>query len=314
MPQFRLLHASDLHFARVPHQIGIPEVFHGFGGGKWAPVSSQSNSRAEALADFVHANSQGPDVIVISGDLAATGDPADLRAARRYLTAPAVDDCFSAQHQPTLQAAGKPVVLIPGNHDRFRRFHFPGGTNFDRAFGDFWGARQGVQCLWVKQRGEVTLALVGVDFTLRASDLGGGFHAGFLVGFLGQGRVYRHRLRALRQVTHSVRRQYPGCAVVWVMHFEPETRSPLLALLDDYLLANLLTREPVAAILCGHSHRSNASKQWMSTPVFVCGTTTQHRSRSGNSFFVLDFTLQPGYPTTIACREYRYDARQARFV
>jgi 3',5'-cyclic AMP phosphodiesterase CpdA len=314
MPVFRLLHASDLHLGRIPGQIGFPDAVRGLGGGSWAPVSSHSRSCTDALADFVYANGAGLDVIVLSGDLATTGDPADLRAARRYITAPAVSGAVSTWNRPTLQAAQKPIVWIPGNHDRFRRFHFPGGTNFDRAFGDCWRARQGAQCLWVGKREEATLVLLGVDFTLRASDLGGGLHFGFLLGFLGQGRVYPRRLQALRRETQHARRRFPGCAVVWVLHFEPDSPHSFLALLDDHLLANALTQEAVAAVLCGHTHRSDVAKRFANTPVFVCGTTTQHAAPFGNGFLLLEFTVQPGQPTTITCRDYRYDAVTGRFA
>jgi 3',5'-cyclic AMP phosphodiesterase CpdA len=318
MPLFRLLHGSDLHCARVSRQIGLPDLSHAWAtgaGGSLAPVSSHNDIYTDAFAAFAHANRNGFDVIVLTGDLATTGDSGDLRAAHRFVIAPAVNGYLSGANRPTLQAAGKPVVLLPGNHDRFRAFHLPGGTAFDAAFGASWHARQSAQILWVKQREMATLVLIGVDFSLRRSDVGGPFQGFPLLGFLGQGRAYPRRIQALQQATQTARTQYPGCTVLWVLHFEPDAANGNLALLDDQNLAAALRQdEGIAAILCGHTHVSNPVKVFAGTPVYVCGTTTQHASVHGNGFHVLEVNMQVGTTTQITCRPYRYDPGAASFV
>jgi hypothetical protein len=116
-------------------------------------------------------------------------------------------------------------------------------------------------------------------------------------------------------LTRKARSRYPGCAILWVIHFEPEARESLLQLLDERHLATALRREPADAILCGHTHDSNRGKTFAGVPVFVCGTTTQHASAHGNTLHVLDVTVQArsGQPQ-FACRAFRYDAAVGQFV
>src|SRR5260370_42390919 len=85
MSLFRILHASDLHFASVPHQIGIPNLLHAWQHrlpGTWAPTSSQGTIYVDAFAAFAYANRSGFDVVVLSGHLATPGRLLNLRAAR----------------------------------------------------------------------------------------------------------------------------------------------------------------------------------------------------------------------------------------
>jgi 3',5'-cyclic AMP phosphodiesterase CpdA len=313
MSLFRILHASDLHFAAVPHQIGIPDLLHAWRGnlpGSWAATSSQGSIQVDAFAAFAHANRAALDLLVLSGDLATTGGLRNLRAAQAFLESPVVAGYLDRRNRPTLQGLGKPIVLIPGNHDRFRRFHFPGGQHFDAVFSAHWSAGQGAQELWVRQRGGETLVLLGVDLSLRKHDLGS--HP---LGFLGRGRAYRNRLARLSSLTQQARSRYPGCVVVWIIHFEPEAQNPLLGLLDERYLGAALQQTPADAILCGHTHESNSTKMFAGVPVFVCGTTTQHASMHGNTLHVLDVSVQTrsGSPQ-FSCRVFRYDPAVGQFV
>lgn len=88
MSLFRILHTSDLHFAGVPYQIGIPDLLHAWQQrvlGSWAPTSSQGIIYADAFAAFAYANRFAFDVLLISGDLATTGGWRNLRAAAAFL-------------------------------------------------------------------------------------------------------------------------------------------------------------------------------------------------------------------------------------
>src|SRR5262249_32409566 len=77
----------------------------------------------------------------------------------------------------TLRSLGKPVALLPGNHDRYGPLlslppYPPGNPAFDGVFGGSWQAGQGAQALWSRTKGGMTLVLLGADFTLRAGDWG----------------------------------------------------------------------------------------------------------------------------------------------
>jgi 3',5'-cyclic AMP phosphodiesterase CpdA len=322
MAVFRILHASDLHFARLAHLVGIPDLLQAWlqnysaPQGIWSPVSSQGDIYVSAFAAFVEANRQGLDAIVISGDLATTGDPADVRAAHRYLYSPAVHGYLNGRGKPTLQAADKkhqkPLLCLPGNHDRFRSYHLPGSRNFDHYFGAAWHARQGAQILYDLTRDGQTLILIGVDFSLRKSDLDGAV-LGLPFGYLGRGRAYKQRIRQLTALTRKAKKQHPHSAILWVMHFEPNAADQSLTLLDEPLLAQAAQKEPVDALLCGHTHAANSKKKFAKIPLFVCGTTTQHASRHGNHFRVLEIDLVQG-KAQFQGTDFFYNAALGRFV
>jgi hypothetical protein len=157
-------------------------------------------------------------------------------------------------------------------------------------------------------RGE-TLVLLGVDLSLRRHDMGSS-----VMGFLGQGRAYPKRLAALSALTRQARSRFPGCAVLWVMHFEPAAVDPFLGLLDERHLIAALQQDPTDAIFCGHTHQSNYARAFAGVPVFVCGTTTQHASAHGNTLHVLDVNVQSRSAPQFACRSYRYDPAVGQFV
>jgi 3',5'-cyclic AMP phosphodiesterase CpdA len=93
MTRFRLLHASDLHLAAVPYQYGLPESWSAVVRFRCSPtlVSSQDPDLQKAFAIFaasVPADGVDYDVLVLSGDIATTGQPRDLQAALAYLQTP----------------------------------------------------------------------------------------------------------------------------------------------------------------------------------------------------------------------------------
>src|SRR6516165_2379679 len=90
MPTFRLLHASDLHLAVMPYQIGLPDPWRDVVRRRRSPkeVSSHDPDVVTALELFVAdpPDEDGYDVLVLSGDLATTGTMDDLNEARRVVT------------------------------------------------------------------------------------------------------------------------------------------------------------------------------------------------------------------------------------
>jgi 3',5'-cyclic AMP phosphodiesterase CpdA len=333
MVVFRLLHASDLHFGQTPGQVGVPVLLQNpywwWAGipGTPAMASSHNLDRVDALAAFAFYKRQRYDAILVTGDLATTGKADDLNAAYEFIASPAVKGYLNAAGRPTLQAAGRPLYLLPGNHDRFGAFYLPGGAEFDKVFATVWPVGQGVH-VWpplVSQSEGETLVLVGVDFTLRTADAGQGF-----LGYLGQGRA-SHLVDALVQATEEVHRQHPGCTILWALHFEPGTTQFLHELLDEGDLEQAIQQKiappkarakpAVAAILCGHTHRQRLST-FGGTPVHVCGTTTQHLPVQGrppfkeNSLQVIEITLDPDpkKAAAISVRPYRYTSSLRGFA
>src|SRR5262245_15044821 len=122
MPRLRIVHASDFHIGRLPNQVGLPEVLKAptnYPINVWQAVSTHSDIHLDAFAAWIHANAAGFDVLLVSGDLASTGYAADLQAADEYLHSPAARGYLNAKGKPTLQTTRKPIVFLPGNHDRF---------------------------------------------------------------------------------------------------------------------------------------------------------------------------------------------------
>jgi predicted phosphodiesterase len=327
MPGFRLLQMSDLHFHRTPRTVGLPDNLHLLTEKPWlfprhfGTVSGHDPDVALAAAAFAWVNRAGLDAVILTGDLATTGDKVDLQQAYDFLHAPPGHPAFqSATRRATLAGVQKPLLLLPGNHDRFgpvRRMYPPGDRNFDRLFGDYWYAGQGVQRLWESAQENIAVVLVGADFTLPRNDTGNHW----LTGHLGCGRVRSHLVDTLLEETAQARQRYPGnCAVLWAIHFEPLAQDRTLALLEDQILLDKLaaapeTRRPLA-VLCGHTHRNSQIKPYPPTHLVTCGTTCQYYCPGHpNSLNVIEIQMVLGQ-RTLTLRPFRYDplARPLPFV
>ena len=338
MPRFRILHASDLHFSPRPFRYGLTDCLSVWLSGRYIRpshiVSTHSPTLALALAAFAYRNRSAYDVAVLSGDLGATGDPADLGVAQAFLShppAPGKAPYAAGATHGTLQSLGKPVVVLPGNHDRYGPVfavppYTPGHVVFDGIF-PLWYVGQGAQELFRRTRQGMTLVLLGADFTLRPGDLGGvgpttfvsAWTSLFSIWHYGRGRVYDGTLQALRTLTQKVRQECQPCVVLWVVHFEPESTKAGLELLDDQLLVQAATEEQVPAIFCGHTHQSRLRPlAGGASTAYVCGTTTQFyvQPPDTNAVHMLQIDVPDDSPAqpVITCQRYAYDPIRKGFV
>src|SRR5262249_29959777 len=146
----------------------------------------------------------------------------------------------AAADYPTLAAAGRPLLIMPGNHDRYqgaRTMFAPGDTKFDEAayFGKSWPAGPGVHHFDAIPPACAHLGVTGPGSTLTAGD--NGAWAG--LGHFGRGRVYDNRagnddrIQRLVDLTDQARAKYAPCAILWVIHFEPEAADTTLELRDE---------------------------------------------------------------------------------
>jgi predicted phosphodiesterase len=334
-----ILHVSDTHFHYREGTTGLPENLGLLVGGqiRWGGldfVSSHSLTVADAVAYFAYVNRDAIDVIVVSGDLATTGDRRDLLIAREFIDGvPAPGRGYWTERFPTLRAAGKPVVVIPGNHDRFGpvwsspRWNWPswrdwsvvkvdrpyesGATIFDDVFGDFWRAGRGVQELWRDAAEQPSVVLLAADFTLPARDAAD--QAPF--GYLGRGRIAQEQIDALVDQTNHVREESPGCAVFWVIHFKPGLAADNVLLLCDDDLLGLKAAEAresgVAGLLCGHTHEQSATADFDGLPLYLCGTSAQCRASAGNYVNVLTADVDKANGTCkVAMKPFVFDNAQ----
>lgn len=233
----RLVHLSDLHLQLDWHQRslwrsgwrGAPGRFELHALGRRHQFSDASD-RVRRLVDATLA--LDPDQVLVSGDLTALGDDAELAEARRLL-------------EP-LAATGR-LVVVPGNHDRYT--DTPAARRFERHFADQLGSdlpeyADASGYPFVKLLGE-RFAVIGLDST-RVS---GWSH--YVVG-----RVGRSQREALERLLDDPR--LGGRSLIVVSHHGPCGPSGRFdwkesGLLDAGRLLSLLHQRP-AMLLHGHSH------------------------------------------------------------
>lgn len=308
MASFLILHASDLHIASEPNALSLLDAKFVDLWEKRDYLSYQSSHEPdilEALAQFAYKSRKELDLVLLTGDLATTGDRADLETAKTRLVSPPKRRYIGADGGPTLGFLKKKLKLMPGNHDRFRRppTFFPGGAVFDEVFADHWGAGQSVQRLADLRRGDARLVVLAADFTLAT-----GAEAPVALPFMhfGSGAVYRDRLEELEARTAEAVRA--GASVVWAVHFKPECDDENLKLWDDGELMKAAAAHGVAAVLCGHTHESRPLHRILGVEVAVCGTTTQDFSPDGNYLHLLAIDVPSGGGrATLDLQRLRYD-------
>ena len=211
MPHLRVLHLSDLHITRKDRFIR-----------RLARRPAAQPEILKALAESIYDNRNEIDGIIISGDLADIGWHHDLNPALDFIDSPGnsySDQPWLNSHRlPTLQSCGKPIIIVPGNHDRFVNYSGKPGSEFDIFFSSFWTTGLGgVQEYFLPDSARPLLAIICADFSLeRVID------CSVLRGHWGQGKVYQNRLIKLTEKTNLINSLHPSIAVIWVIHFAPK--------------------------------------------------------------------------------------------
>jgi 3',5'-cyclic AMP phosphodiesterase CpdA len=215
-----------------------------------------------ALAEIVSEWRDNLDAILVSGDISATGCNKDLSHSRDSTTPYQFrinEPWVSHKRIPTLQPNefNKPIILVPGNHDRYANVSGWPGKRFDAYFSSFWKAGVGgVQASFLPDEKAPVLAIICADFSLEKPWHSSRFRAG---GHWGQGKVYSDRLDSLVRETRRVSESFSGCAIVWMIHFAPKFEDhkdfddTLLLLRSDSLIQEA-ERYRIRYIFCGHTH------------------------------------------------------------
>ncbi len=260
------------------------------------------------------------DLILMTGDLATTGLHEDLNHALRYVDAPATNGYRSSGDMPTLKAAGRPTVLLPGNHDRYGSvLARPNCQAFNRVFEAYWapppvnGSRSAVQVSLFRSDSE-RLAIACVDFTLkcRADSKFEPF------GSWGRGRAYQDRLAQLKYVTGQVRKAHDPIAVVWAMHFpqlHPE-RKMLLRLIDGAKVARMAHRLGVPFILAGHVHSARSYELGERSVVVVscAGTACSVDVNQMNAINISSIDVKAGVIVGVETETYNWIQARNGFI
>jgi 3',5'-cyclic AMP phosphodiesterase CpdA len=321
MDSIRILHASDLHIAdiaRLRSPLDAPKFRNFLRAVRYkAAATSYDPNILRAFGEFVRKQTDLR-AIVLTGDIATTGDDKDLIKAFKFIDGPAstANPAFpySFYVEGSLEGIDIPIFLIPGNHDRFEKtfkIFEPGGMGFHAIFSKYWD--RDVQPFPVLDEGELTVAIIGADFSLRTSrDC-----RVPLLNKYAQGKVYSDVLDEMVAVTRRTRNETwsPAMVVLWAIHFPPDYPGEprVMRLLNSRHFIKAANECGVEAILTGHTHKQLTYRTpRMNFQVYCAGTASEYQARYGHSFQILNITNSWRRPQ-IAVEHYEFKRDLAEF-
>lgn len=295
---FRLVHLSDLHFNANPRS---PR-----GSGTHLFVSRHDPRAVQAVhGQLANAAPSSIDAVVISGDVASSGDSSDLKLGRAFV------DGLSQL------SSVRRVLVIPGNHDRYQdnglSFFAPGNPEFERHFPQHRAFD--VNLLADISRPGGRLVLIGIDLCLNPLDPTIRFTT---LQQPGCGAAYASVLGRAERLTSFVRSQGPAY-VVWVCHFPPDAQRSTLQLINDVSLVRSAQAVDINLALFGHTHSNGVvNMRHANRRGMVLATTTEHaltaKKREERSFAVLDIEVDSSGSGRVDQRHYFWDERQVGFA
>jgi len=290
-------------------------------------VSSYDVGVLQRFADFVHQHAANGllDAVVLTGDIATTGDTEELEKALEFFEAPPDVRLRSqtSEQEPTLAELPIPIFLLPGNHDRYKTgpgyapggFGYgPGGREFDRIFKKYWrgpvmptfDSQADILDYKPLRNDGLVVAIISADFNLLTAD-----DCNWPFGWLAQGKVYDPILDQLEDSTTSIvthwRRSNEVC-VIWAIHFPPSYPriSRLMQLIESDRFVLRANTCGVKAVLAGHTHDPvKYRRPEMKFDVFCAGTVSQGFAPGGNHFRIIEIRNDTGQ-ISIASEDYRF--------
>jgi hypothetical protein len=256
-----------------------------------------SSALAEAAAEFVHNKLGDHSFVLVSGDLASHGFQCDLKLAYEYVSSnPSSAGMYmTANTFPTLNTQKRPIIVMPGNHDRFKDIiGSPRSSQFERIFSPILKKPpSAVQNFVIKGSG-IEISLICADFTLEKKNNAA---APGILPHAGQGYAYAHIIQELKSQTLQIQKLHPSRFIIWVSHFPPMPshiiKDPKLELIkyDELILAADSCN--ISYILSGHVHRpehhyfkAGSSKDGITVnnriDVIAVGTACVEASLDGN--------------------------------
>lgn len=258
MTNFKFLHLSDLHFAknsnRPPFSISQRQyleerIDYALEEGFFAGGHSRAKSRELAL--FVRTEFRDVDAIIVTGDIATTGEYFDLQAALEFFEGDAEDE---NPVDVSLRTFKDKIILLPGNHDRYKQcpvdkkklefnenksifdpirnfwekfkniknlrniFFLPGNKSFNEVFKSYWKNKVSSR-IFMKENASV--GIFTADFTLR--DIEDCTSPRYL-NMLAQGKVHDKVLQELIEKTklYTDTKDLNKKIIIWAIHFPPQ--------------------------------------------------------------------------------------------
>jgi 3',5'-cyclic AMP phosphodiesterase CpdA len=284
-------------------------------------ASSFDLSLLYCLCNFIEDEDPRLRAIVITGDLATTGLPVDIKRGVSFLEGP-VDPAISS-------IAAKKKLVLPGNHDRFVYtaegfLYAPGGPDFDASFGSYW--TNPLKAYEPLRSGNLSVIIIGADFGLQSkSDC---TFPLLKLSRLAQGRVYPAILKQLVQLTKDLQDQEQDAGyvpvVMWALHFPPyfayknagwfarRVNNLTKNLIDEKALVREAKKNRVHAILAGHTHEAQRYATRKSGVTVLCAGSATQDDPGDKQCQIINVTLNSNQ-VTINVVEYEPDRSATTF-
>lgn len=309
----QILHLSDLHLAGSDNS-PYPRLLDKY----W---SVYNNDALKTLAETVYRWRDRLDAILISGDIAVSGTESNLERVIEFFDSPAhslpgKEEWLNSKQEPTLRTFPGPIIIVPGNHDRYSNLLGWPGKLFYNYFSSYWKVGAGgIQHHILPNEETPILAVICADFSLDSI-----FHSTESGGHWGQGKVYEERLRNLIKSTEEVTKLYPACAIIWMIHFAPKCEDHFnstekIKLIDSEKLIEEAEKAGVRYIFCGHTHLSKEYQPRKSDIWINCaGTSTCTGSDIDTTIHLRNVKIENGRVIEIRSRTLTYDPERQIFA
>lgn len=249
----RIAHISDLHIASEPNRVN--RIFDGsseyiYKDSKKSllkPTSYKPRSLARILE---YINKEKFNYILLTGDIATTGQRQDLNISYDMLTGKQQikDSIFGI----TFKEHNK-LLLLPGNHDRYKKLFRPAGKNFNQIYKSYWKNDEVNTKIIIDAHGN-KIALIQIDFSLADNSKNP-------KQWLGNGKVYKTTLKKIRDVVIEIKKEYENIEILCATHFAPSCSDSSLALINEEKFIKLLNKYDIKHIFCGHTHEEKIYKE-----------------------------------------------------
>lgn len=258
------------------------------------------------------------DAIMVSGDLATRGFTPDLEIAKNFLFTPSQSTAtiYTATGEASLNTDGRPIVIVPGNHDRYNDISGAcAGREFDKVFNEAWpSGLRGVQAATIRNADGEGISIVSADFTLASW---WNARPRRLATRFGQGRSTQRTVDELIRKSEEVRLDEPDMPLIWMCHFPPTndlTKVPLnLRLVDQRRLVKAAKELGVNYILSGHVHSQEIFDE-DGVSVIVAGSMCVPDVVKGCWMHSLWFDTKKKRAVLVNDEHFRFDFNRFNFV
>lgn len=323
MSIIKILHVSDLHISKYPflkqlNRRSPGNYYDAIRHGTYA--ASHGTDKLRALVTLVYRLRRELHAVLITGDIATTGLDYDLLLALAFVEGtPDAHDSRTSHGFPTISGAGIPIVLLPGNHDRYKLFlkrlgYAAGGRLFHQLFHRHWSDDVRVFPI---VNSDLAVGIVAADFSLRSwRDAEG---PNYLVNQYSQGKVYPDILKKCVRETAAFRAQHreiPNVFTIWAVHFPaiPGQEDSYMKVQDRGDLIEAADRNGVSLLLSGHTHEPFEFRSpRYGFGAFGTGSSTQSDSPEGNYCQVISIDNSAG-SYLFETVHYEYNLVKSEFV